>query len=302
MIRSWLVWGPSDVNPSCSPNLSKEGLKWYRYQGRVFDPVEKLLKEVNSEAFAFCLVRAAEVPWGKDFLHLASPGCLDNLCRNLIRQALEVVLLELIPRNLGDRHFRCAVYVASRTRAKSDVDPPNEWQELPHRYGIKIFHGERGQYFHSISPDGVYPMVAEVLASHPSANANIVCARGARLTYHEVSLEKNLLPRPAHFLADLVTRYSRNKAALEKQPSLNRWLDRGFVDIADDKFGLLLEASRHARFGRSVEVVLCAHRAGGVKGWGKKRLGNAVSALTGRQYIEFCNRLGRAGDQRSQTV
>lgn len=289
-----LIWGPTDLEPNpFRVTLQKELGPWEKYQSTVFGPIAKMLNDMGARPVGFCLVRPPEIRWDRDALDLASPWCLDNLYRNLVLQALEVLLFEVIPQHLRTRQFRCGVYLATRARTESDEDDPEMWDKLPYRYGVRVFEEGGSRWFWSIQSDSVHPIVAEIRALDHDQNLQVVAARGGRLFYGKRELYKEMLPRPAHFIADPVIRFCKNDGALRGQHSLGKWLERGFVSVADHHFHSLLEACRHARAGRYVDALLAAAKASRVEQWAKPRIAESLNSLSGSDFIEFCDRLPR---------
>jgi len=305
MLNRSLVWGPTEIDPAPRGyTIPKEKISWDEYQTRVFEPVEKLLQTASrQQALAFCLVCPPGIPW-QNANELTSPWCMDNLYRALVLQSLEVLLYETIPECLGGAtpSFDCAVYVATRARAQSDVDSPVDWPQLVNRYGIRMLRFENGEGFVSVGADSVYPMVAQVLSLNQPGNFKIVAARGGKLRYGigGQSLYENELPRPAHFLADLAVRFANNPKALTRQPTLQMWLSRGFLTTASERFDCLLNSCRQARAGRHLDAVLGACKSGQVETgkieldrWARQRISQSVDAMSGRDFAEFCRQLSK---------
>jgi hypothetical protein len=298
MVNSALIWGPTDVEPNPSTiAFRKEGLSWAYYESRVYSPVSRILKDSHvRDTIGFCLTCPSTPLW-RNSSELTSPWCLDNIYRALVLQTLEVLLFEVIPQRLGQERprFKCSVHVATRIRRRSDADTDSDWTEFVRRYGVQMIENEGA--FLSVTPDSVYPMAGQLLALYPNVELKVVGARGARLSYGSPPTKPpaRSLPRPAHFLADLVVRFSNNDRALKVQPSLRTWLDVGFNAVADAAFVKLLEACRDSRHGRHVEALLGTYNAGRLATdsnlWAKDRLSMSVQALSGREFTEFSDRL-----------
>ncbi len=294
MIRRGLRWGPTDLEPDPQPSdcLPKEFARG-ELRSLVLAPVADILQQGQVVGIGCCLQRGARSPIA-DPLDLASPACLDNVYRTLVLQALEVLLFEVLPWHLEKRPFRCGVYVATRIRTQPDAAAVSWWSQLPARYGIRVIAPAEGgpPFFQSIRSDSVYPMVAEVLTRDVDANVNVHAARGARLLYRSSrrgTVYPEELPRPAHFLADLVARFGPSASG---EP-LKTWLNRGFLSVADEQFARLLSACRHARAGRHVDALLEVTRAREMKWWARPRIAHSVEALSGPEFIQFCERLPR---------
>ena len=301
MIQAGLVWGPSDIREEPQPGdcLPKEFNGWGDLNKRVLNPVARILKELSVLPVGFCLRRGPVVPTS-DSLNLASPACLDNVYRTLVLQALEVLLFEVLPWLLSEKPFRCAVHVATRIRTQPSGAGGEEWSELPRRYGVNVITPSDGgpPFFQSVHSDSVYPMVAEVLARHPETKAQVSAARGARLVYlntyrgYSALPRKQELPRPAHFLADIVARFGLGP----RRGPLKTWLERGFVSIADEQFDCLLSACRHARARRHVDaLLLAAAGASEIDSWANPRVAKSLDALAGPDFVQFCERLPNDG-------
>jgi hypothetical protein len=296
MIQDGLVWGPSDIRERPKPRacLPKEFNDLDDLNKRVLNRVARILEELGVLPVGFCLKRGPAVPTS-DSLNLASPACLDNVYRRLVLEALEVLLFEVLPCLLSEKPFRCAVYAATRIRTQPRGAGGEEWSELPRRYGVNVITPLEGGplFFQSVRSDSVYPMVAEVLARHPESKAQVCAARGARLVYlnsdrgYSSLPHRQELPRPAHFLADIVARFGPGPCG---RP-LKTWLERGFVGIADERFDCLLSACRHARAGRHVDALLAAAAASKIDPWANPRVAKSLDALAGPDFVQFCERL-----------
>ncbi|MGA9627107.1 MAG: hypothetical protein WBQ65_21715, partial [Bryobacteraceae bacterium] len=137
MVEKELVWGPSELltNPDPKDCLWKR-IDFNQLGKWVMDPVLEILNKEQAAILGVLLRRASTVmsddPW-----NLASPWCLDNVYRNLVLKTLEVLLLEVLPRCLAGKPFRCGVYVATRIRKKLEADDSTWWSELPRRYGVE---------------------------------------------------------------------------------------------------------------------------------------------------------------------
>jgi hypothetical protein len=302
MVHKGIVWGSTDVEPNPAFRLPKQKLTLSEYQQKIFGPVDSLLGAVKAlEIIGFSVAVPPTISWS-DSTDLTSPSCLDNLYRGLITQALEVVFFELLPNRLGqtEPHFTCSVHIATRNRHQSIADAPSDWDmsydgNISRRYGIKVRQDKAGNlYFISVSSDTVYPLVAQVRALSPAPGIKVVTARGSRLFYEVNTSYPESLPRPAHLLADLAVRFATNSLALRKQPSLVRWLSKGFVSTADERFISTLHACRQGRAGRHVEALLGAYKAAGganAENWARPRLSRSVVALSGHEFAELSFRI-----------
>lgn len=167
------------------------------------------------------------------------------------------------------------------------------------RFGVKVKKSPRGSfYFNSVTSETAYPMVAQVRALQPEADIRVAYARGSQLIYGINTCYPESLPRPAHLLADLVVRFSKNPGALGAQPTLRAWLKDGFSAVADKSFEAALHACRHARAGRKVEAITEALGSagagptpGGVAAWALPRIALSVASLNGREFVRLCSRL-----------
>ena len=301
MLERKLVWGPTDLDPKpIGQLLPKEGLRWVEYESNIFAPVEQMLNELKAFAVGFSLRRPARIPWERDPFDLTSPGCLDNLYRRLVCEALEVLLLERLPTLLGGSQYDHSIFVATRLRTKSITDDDATWDELPRRFGVRTFLYKGQLAFVSVEADGVFPMVAGILAGEADADKKwpkIRTARGAQLWYGlplkaDISLQR--LPKPAHFLADLVARFSDQPDALKCQPTLQDWLERGYREASDERFQLQRTACRQARAARHVEALAPLRLISSIGPWAWPSLSKSAQALTGRQFIGLCDRLQNA--------
>jgi hypothetical protein len=297
ILQQGLVWGPTDLNPKpTGALLQKEGLPWRDYENRIFAPVENMLENLKAFAVGFSLRRPAHIPWARDPLDLTSPGCLDNVYRRLVCEALEVLLLERLPILLGGAQCEHSIFVATRLRTKSIADDDSTWDELPSRFGVQTFTTENGQLaFVSVGVDSVFPLIAEILSGEADAGTKglkVRTARGARLSYGSDPISSEKLPRPTHFLADLVARFSCQPDALKWQPTLREWLQRGYNEISDERLQMQRTACRHARAGRHVDALASVRSLASIAPWAWPRLSKSAQALTGRQFIGLCDRIG----------
>jgi len=257
-------------------------------------------------AVGFSLKRPAYIPWERDPFDLTSPGCLDNLYRRLVAEALEVLLLERLPALLGGSQFDHSIFVATRLRTKSIADDDATWAELLRRFGVRTFivrtktdagTVEERLAFASVEADSVFPMIAEILVGEAGPDADgprVRIARGAQLWYGRApdkGIFPEKLPRPAHFLADLVARFSGEPDALKRHLTLQEWLNRGFQEISDERFQAQRMACRHARAARHVEALASVRRLTGISPWASPRLSKSARALTGSEFIRLCDRL-----------
>jgi hypothetical protein len=305
VVSNSLTWGPTDLTPTPgSVGFDKSSMPWIDYQEKVFGVADSLLQPRGGVAVAFSLSRPADVDWSEQG-DLTNPACLDNLYRQLCIRSLEVLIYEVIPNALGQSvpWFSCAVYAATRIRTKSDADSESSWVTFPERFGVNLedFWDQQGNKisaFTSVGADSVYPMVSEVRSLYPQADIRIVAARGGKLTYGlGRRVLRRELPRPAHYLADLIVRFSGIGTALNKIPTLSRWLERGFTSNAGERFASSLQACRYSREGRHVEAVLKAYetarsgQGGGVEPWARPRLSHSAAALSGRDFVDVSNRL-----------
>jgi len=251
-----------------------------------------LLKATDAMAVGFCLKRPVEIRRRGDPLELSSPSSLDNLHRRLTAIALEVVLFEVIPSVSKASRITCCVYLGTRRRYENpDVDAPGVWNEMPRRYGVNILPDGKKRYYRSIRSDGAYPIVAEVLSYGDQRSVKVVVARGAQLAYGAGTVRSEERPRPAHFLADLVTRFCLDESELSKFRSLQSWINRGFLSVADDDFSFLFQACRQARFERDVEALLAVSQARRLERWTKQRMVGILESISGNNFAEFCARV-----------
>jgi hypothetical protein len=306
MVEQGLVWGSTDIAPWPATSLLSKRMKT-NYEFKIFEPVGRLGKVAGLEpAIAFSLKVSPTLEW-RDSNDLTNPACLDNLYRSLVLQTLETLLFEVLPARMKQEnpHFRCGIFLANRTRYESPGDASADWDQddqlsLARRYGVKIKldEAENKFYFNSVRSDAVYPIVSQVLALMPEADIKVVSARGSKLFYRREDRYPESLPRPAHLLADLAVRFSKEPDLLWQHPSLERWFDNGFIATADEQFVSILEACRLARAGMHVEAVLEAHKALTVspnkrplEWWARPRIARSVDSLSGPDFTELCSRL-----------
>lgn len=155
----------------------------------------ELCNKLNIIAIPFCLREKIEAVSETTANDPSSENHLDNLYLRLVKNVLDTILYEILPRQGDKNGLPIKIYIATRWRTKgskdSNGDPAffddNEKADLFARYGLlveKINDKENG--YRSIRPDSVYPVVADVVYGRPNVpKPNIRGVVGIQINVNE---------------------------------------------------------------------------------------------------------------------